>query len=188
MMTRASRYRVGERRRAGDGEAERALQIAGVTPSAAMADVHRASSRVAGGGSLIAPRPFTSSPPIGRCSGAMENSRCSNRRWLCLVAVWWRGLDDLAGRAALFAAAVLTGVLLAGGAGVSDRRRYVRTVCRVGRGDRPLGGHRPSAGAVDAVARTRRHCGGAVFPDLRRVAFGVTSLDFCSPRTRRSGS
>ena len=32
---------------------------------------------------------------------------------VCLACVWWRGLDTLAGRAALFATAVLTGVLLA---------------------------------------------------------------------------
>ena len=32
---------------------------------------------------------------------------------VALAGVWWRGLDSLAGRAALFAAAMLTGVLLA---------------------------------------------------------------------------
>ncbi|MEO8753873.1 MAG: DUF2157 domain-containing protein, partial [Casimicrobiaceae bacterium] len=32
---------------------------------------------------------------------------------LALACVWWRGLDSLAGRAALFAAAMLAGVLLA---------------------------------------------------------------------------
>lgn len=32
---------------------------------------------------------------------------------LAMAGVWWRGLDSLAGRAGLFAAAVLTGVLLA---------------------------------------------------------------------------
>jgi uncharacterized membrane protein len=93
---------------------DQALRIAGVTPGAAQSRAFVERALLWLGAVLVAAAMAYFVAANWQALGRYGKFALAEAALVLAVALaWWRGLDDLAGRAALFAAAILTGVLLA---------------------------------------------------------------------------